>query len=108
MLSQLSGRRDSLRRVFVAGSEEMNRKRSPLGVQRAFENRSAGTMVPVARVGYVAFLAVQVGVHPRRIWSLHLLRDGMSTVPVAVSIMPESVQERRKTSGPCSGTFVKV
>lgn len=86
----------------------MNRERAPLGVQRTIEHRPAGAAVPVAGIRGVAFLAMKVGMNPGCVRRLDILRNRMGAVPIAVRIVPESVQEWRETGGPRSGTLIKI
>jgi len=80
----------------VTDSEEMRCEGGPLRVQGAGKHRPAGLAVPIARVRDVTFLAVQVGMNPRRVGALNVLGNGVSAVPVAVRIVPKSAQQRRK------------
>ena len=52
----------------------------------------------LARTGVarVSLLAMQVGMHPRAIGIRDVLRDLVRCVPVAVTIVPERLQPRRK------------
>src|ERR1700722_3307587 len=48
--------------------------------------------VPIARVSSIAFLAMQIGMHPRAVTPLVVLRMRMGALPITTRIPPQSDQ----------------
>ena len=82
--------------VGSAGSvmppDQLPRDRLPLRRQIARRRRLARARIPVAGVALVAFLPVQVGMHPRPVGSANGLRERMRLVPLAERVMPQRQQ----------------
>jgi len=68
----------------------------PFVFKFTIRNLTLGPPVPVSGIGEVAFLAVQIGVHPRSVCAAFLLHDLMRTVPVTVRVLPQRLQKRRQ------------
>ena len=85
----------SARNECLSGQEGGN-DLLPFRVERQHAVRLTGLSVPVAGVPFVAFLAMEVGVHPGCIRSVFRLRDFVRLVPVAFGLPPEGVEEGRE------------
>ena len=75
--------------------EERTRDLAPLVIERRRGFGAARTAIPVACVVWIAFLAVQIGVHPGSVSRVDLLRQLVRAAPVAPRIVPEGLQQGR-------------
>jgi hypothetical protein len=51
--------------------------------------------IPIRRISGIAFLAMQIGVHPRGSSARDVLRDRVRLIPVTAGIVPHRLQQRR-------------
>ena len=96
--------RHSMRRVWRSASAQQRRgDRLPLVVERARCRRLARSAIPIAGVAGVAFLAVEVAVHPRALGRLDVLRDPVRALQSPVA----SCHSARTSAGTGSGSGVR-
>ena len=69
----------------------------PFGFERGTAMICAGAAVPVAGIGLIALLAMQVGVHGRCVRCLQVVDQRMRLRPVTFSIPPKSGQRSWQT-----------
>src|ERR1700675_1865511 len=70
----------------------------PLRIERLPAHRLASPAVPVCGIPLIAFLAMQVGMHPRTVLPFILLCGFVCSLPVALASPPQS-GERVRESG---------
>src|SRR5277367_563936 len=63
--------------------------RRPFLLERPSRDRLAGASIPITRVGGIALLAVEVGVHPIARAGSVALHEFMRPVPVSLAVMPK-------------------
>lgn len=61
----------------------------PLLIERLPANRLSCSVVPIYGVALIAFLAMEVGMHPRASDAFVLLRTFVSAIPVAFGVPPQ-------------------
>src|SRR5689334_22379165 len=75
--------------------QELGGEGRPLVLHRAGGDRLAGAAVPAAGIAHVAFLVMQMGMHPIDVVVvLVLLADLVRLVPVALGRPPQRLQRR--------------
>lgn len=67
--------------------------------QRAGEDGFTSLAVPVAGVAEVAFFAVEIGMHPGAERRVVFLGTVVSSLPVAVGVVPEGLGDEGEVSG---------
>lgn len=67
--------------------------------ERATVGEAGSAAVPVVSVEMITLFAVKISMNAGSFGSVDVLRDGVGLLPVAVSIMPQRVQEWRKIGG---------
>src|ERR1041384_5382983 len=73
---------------------------TPFLVQRAGSRRLSRLLIPIARVGSVAFLAVEIGMHPVAAGiALVLLCMLVGFLPVALGVPPQGLERQVKFGG---------
>src|SRR5262249_18234949 len=77
-------------------AKQVERDAPPLEVERVGRDRLTGAFVPVGGVAEIAFLAMQVRMHPGGVRILDVLGEMMRSVPFAARIVPQRAHERRK------------
>ena len=80
-------------------SEEGGDDKHPLVFERAGVGGLAGAAVPVVGVEGVAFLAVEIGVDAGAVGGVDVLGEGVGGGPVAMSVVPQGVEERWEGGG---------
>jgi hypothetical protein len=68
----------------------------PLRLERFAADRFPGAAVPVRCIALIAFLPVEVGVHPRALEVFDLLSAFMGAGPIAFRIPPEARHWKRQ------------
>src|ERR1700680_2692009 len=74
----------------------------PFRIEWLSANEFARSAVPIVGVALIAFLAMQVGMHPRTVPPFILLCEFVRSLPVALGVPPQS-GERVRESGWRSG-----
>jgi hypothetical protein len=77
-------------------SQQISHDAQPFGVQWVPANGLASPTVPIFCIALIAFLAMQVGVHPRTLGALVLLGRFVRSLPIAFAIPPKSGEGERK------------
>lgn len=72
---------------------------APLIGERNGGDRPAGAAVPVCGVARIPFLPVKIGVDPRGLGVVDVLRDVVRLVPVAFRVVPEREEQGRQAGG---------
>lgn len=81
--------------VWEGLSEQSRHQLDPFVFEPLAANRFACPTVPVGGIILIAFFPMQVGVHPRTFDSRVLLRRFVSSLPLALSIPPQSGERVR-------------
>ena len=86
--------------MLLRGSLEQRRNyEEPFCVQRLPADRLACPTVPVRCVALIAFFAMKVGMHPRTLGTLILLGGFVRSLPIALSIPPQSGEREAEALG---------
>ena len=84
---------------LAGGGEEGFEQGLPLGLMGRAAVFAGGAAVPVAGVGGVALLAMEVGVDGHGVVGFQVVDEAVGARPVAFRIPPESFERRRKPGG---------
>jgi hypothetical protein len=86
------GRPQATRHRVSSGGEQGARNFLPLPFQAAVEAGLSRPGIPVAGIGGIALLAMEIGMDPGRGGGLVILHTTMRRIPVSRSILPEGAQ----------------
>src|SRR6185312_7361946 len=79
-------------RSALTALQQGARDRFPLEGERGGRGRLAGAAIPIAGIGGIAFLAMQIGMHPGARLVALLLGTMMCRVPIALGVPPQPLR----------------
>ena len=66
---------------------------APLLVQRSVASFPSRAVIPISRITLISFSTMKIGMHPRTVARLDLLREIMGMLPVAFCFMPQGAKK---------------
>jgi hypothetical protein len=82
----------SVEKIAITAQTAISRDAKPFRIERLSADRFSRPTVPVRRVVRIAFLTMQVGVHPRTLGPFVLLGRFVCPLPIALGVPPETIE----------------